>query len=563
MLNRQGRPTAPGETEVHAGETFSGNRGLAIEEPLIFEIGRTDTTGVDLPDPPKFSARLGKLARTEPLGLPGLSEPEAMRHFVRLSQKNYGIDTGIFPLGSCTMKHNPRLNEKMARLPGFGDIHPLQPLSTVPGAIELIAELSRWLSEMTGMPAIAMTPKAGAHGELCGMMAIKAALEARGEKRSVVLVGESAHGTNPATAALLGYRIETVPSREDGTVDPEEVKKRLSPDVAAIMLTNPNTCGLFERDVAAIADAVHAAGAYFYADGANFNAIVGKVRPGDLGVDAMHINLHKTFSTPHGGGGPGAGPVALSAALAPFMPLPYVDGSRYVEHVAEAAGADRSPSPLRGGVRGDAQAASENPPTRRFAPPSPPGGGNASSEGGAKPLGRMCAFHGQMGMFVRAMAYMLSHGSDGMRQASEDAVLNANYVRASLADLMSLPYGNRACMHEVLFDDHWLDGTGVTTLDFAKAMIDEGFHPMTVYFPLVVHGAMLIEPTESESKQSLDQFIASLRGLAEAARAGGNDITRFKDAPRFAPRRRLDETKAAREPRLRWQATAVQKEAAE
>lgn len=516
MLNRQGRPTAAGEAEAHASETFSGNRGLAIEEPLIFEIGRTDTTGVDLPDPPKFSARLGKLARTEPLGLPGLSEPEAMRHFVRLSQKNYGIDTGIFPLGSCTMKHNPRLNEKMARLPGFGDIHPLQPLSTVPGGIELIAELSRWLSEMTGMPAIAMTPKAGAHGELCGMMAIKAALEARGEKRSIVLVGESAHGTNPATAALLGYRIVTVPSRDDGTVDPEEVKKRLSSEVAAIMLTNPNTCGLFERGVVAIAEAVHAAGAFFYADGANFNAIVGKVRPGDLGVDAMHINLHKTFSTPHGGGGPGAGPVALSAALAPFMPLPYVDGNRYVEH---------------------------------------------ASEGEAKPLGRMCAFHGQMGMFVRAMAYMLSHGSDGMRQASEDAVLNANYVRVSLADLMSLPYGNRACMHEVLFDDHWLEGTGVTTLDFAKAMIDEGFHPMTVYFPLVVHGAMLIEPTESESKQSLDQFIASLRGLAEAAKSGAAE--RFKDAPRFAPRRRLDETKAAREPRLRWQPAAIHKEAAE
>jgi glycine dehydrogenase subunit 2 len=557
MLNRQGRPTAAGETEAHASETFTGNRGLAIEEPLIFEIGRTDTTGVDLPDPPKFSARLGKLARTEPLGLPGLSEPEAMRHFVRLSQKNYGIDTGIFPLGSCTMKHNPRLNEKMARLPGFGDIHPLQPLSTVPGAIELIAELSRWLSEMTGMPAIAMTPKAGAHGELCGMMAIKAALEARGEKRSIVLVGESAHGTNPATAALLGYRIETVPSRDDGTVDPEEVKKRLSPDVAAIMLTNPNTCGLFERDVAAIADAVHAAGAFFYADGANFNAIVGKVRPGDLGVDAMHINLHKTFSTPHGGGGPGAGPVALSAALAPFMPLPYVDGSRYVEHAAEF------PSPLRGGVRGGGNPDDD----RSGIPPSlslpRKEGGDAGAEVGAKPFGRMCAFHGQMGMFVRAMAYMLSHGSDGMRQASEDAVLNANYVRASLADLMSLPYGNRACMHEVLFDDQWLEGTGVTTLDFAKAMIDEGFHPMTVYFPLVVHGAMLIEPTESESKQSLDQFIASLRGLAEAAKAGGNDTGRFKDAPRFAPRRRLDETKAAREPRLRWQPPAAQKEAAE
>ena len=540
MLNRQGRPTTADEAIESAPDTFSGNRGLFVEEALIFEIGRTDTTGVDLEEPAKFAARLGKLARTEPIGLPGLSEPEAMRHYVRLSQKNYGIDTGLFPLGSCTMKHNPRLNERMARLPGFGDIHPLQPLSTVPGAIALIAELSRWLSELTGMPAIAMTPKAGAHGELAGMMAIKAALEARGEKRSVVLVPESAHGTNPATAALLGYRIEPVPARDDGTVDPAEVKKRLSPEVAAIMLTNPNTCGLFERDVVAIAEAVHAAGAYFYADGANFNAIVGKVRPGDLGVDAMHFNLHKTFSTPHGGGGPGAGPVALSAALAPFMPVPHTiaDGNsvRYVEHT-DSPLADRSPSPLRGGARG---------------------GGLPAS---AQPLGRMCAFHGQMGMFVRAFAYMLSHGSDGMRQASEDAVLNANYIRAGLADLMSQPFGDRPCMHEALFDDHWLEGTGITTLDFAKAMIDEGFHPMTVYFPLVVHGAMLIEPTKSESKQSLDQFIASLRGLAGAAKAG--DVARFKDAPRFAPRRRLDETKAAREPRLRWTPPVERKEAAE
>jgi glycine dehydrogenase subunit 2 len=474
-----------------------------------------------LEEPAKFSSKLGRLARTEPLGLPGLSEPETMRHYVRLSQKNYGIDTGLFPLGSCTMKHNPRLNERMARLPGLGDVHPLQPLSTVQGAVALIAELSRWLSELTGMPTIAMTPKAGAHGELCGMMAIKSALEARGEKRSVVLVPDSAHGTNPATAALLGYRVESIPVRADGTVDPVEVKKKLSPEVAAIMLTNPNTCGLFERDVVAIADAVHAAGAYFYADGANFNAIVGKVRPGDLGVDAMHINLHKTFSTPHGGGGPGAGPVALSAALAPFMPVPYTvadaTGIRYVEHV--------------------------------------------SAVDAAKPLGRMCAFHGQMGMFVRALAYMFSHGSDGMRQASEDAVLNANYVRASLSDLMSLPFGDRPCMHEVLFDDHWLEGTGVTTLDFAKAMIDEGYHPMTVYFPLVVHGAMLIEPTESESKASLDQFIASMRGLAGAAKGG--DAARFRDAPRYAPRRRLDETKAAREPRLRWTPPQVRKEAAE
>lgn len=505
MLNRQGRPT----TDAEPRPTFTGNRALQIEEPLIFEIGRSDTTGVDLDEPQDFKPRLLGLERTAPLGLPGLSEPEAVRHYVRLSAKNYSIDTGIFPLGSCTMKHNARLNEKMARLPGFADVHPLQPVSTIPGALELIDEVGRWLRELTGMPAVAMTPKAGAHGELCGMMAIKAALERRGERRSVVLVPESAHGTNPATAALLGYRIETVPARSDGTVSAETVKTHLNADVAAIMLTNPNTCGLFERDVVEIAEAVHAAGAYFYADGANFNAIVGKARPGDLGVDAMHINLHKTFSTPHGGGGPGAGPVALSRELAPFMPIPYViadaDGLRLVEHADDPA----TPS-----------------------------------------LGRLSGFHGQIGMFVRTLAYMFSHGSDGMKQASEDAVLSANYVRASLSDMMSLPFGNRPCMHEVLFDERWLEGTGITTLDFAKAMIDEGFHPMTVYFPLIVHGAMLIEPTESESKASLDQFVATLRDLAAAAKTG--DTQRFLAAPAYAPRGRLDETRAARSPVLRW-----------
>jgi glycine dehydrogenase subunit 2 len=525
------------------GATFSGNRGLAIEEDLLFEIGRPEVTGVDLPDAVAFAPRLGALERTAPTGLVGLSEPETMRHYVRLSHRNYGIDTGPFPLGSCTMKHNPRLNERVARLAGFGDIHPLQPLSTVGGAIALIAELSRWLSELTGMPAIAMTPKAGAHGELCGMMAIKAALLARGERRSIVLVPQSAHGTNPATAALLGYRVEGVPARADGTVDAREVGKRLSPEIAAIMLTNPNTCGLFERDVVAIAEAVHAAGAYFYADGANFNAIVGKVRPGDLGVDAMHINLHKTFSTPHGGGGPGAGPVAFSAALAPFVPVPFTiaDGAaiRYVED----AGAW-----VAGREAGELVAVAPSPSLA-----AAPAAAQAQSVGvsmGRQSLGRLCAFHGQMGMYVRALSYMLSHGADGLRQASEDAVLNANYVRASLGDLMSLPFGDRPCMHEVLFDDRWLEGTGITTLDFAKAMIDEGFHPMTVYFPLVVHGAMLIEPTESESKHSLDRFIAALQALGRAAKSG--DVERFRAAPRFAPRGRLDETRAAREPRLRW-----------
>ncbi len=343
MLNRQGRPTTPAEADVAAAQTFTGNRALAQEEPLLFEIGRPETTGVDIDEPSAFSDRLGGLARKGAIGLPGLSEPEAMRHYVRLSQKNYGIDTGLFPLGSCTMKHNPRLNEKLARLPGIGDVHPLQPQSTVQGALELMETLGHWLTTLTGMDAVALSPKAGAHGELCGMMAIKAAIEAKGEgaTRRVVLVPDSAHGTNPATAALIGFEVRAVPAREDGTVDPAAVKALLGPDVAAIMLTNPNTCGLFEPDIVAIADAMHEAGAYFYCDGANFNAIVGKARPGDLGVDAMHINLHKTFSTPHGGGGPGAGPVVLSGRLAPFAPVPFLrregDAIRLVEDAGRRA----------------------------------------------------------------------------------------------------------------------------------------------------------------------------------------------------------------------------------
>jgi glycine dehydrogenase subunit 2 len=523
-MNSVGRPTAPtGAAAPTATRTFTGNQGLAIEEALLFEVGRHDVTGVDVEDPGAFEDRLGGLARREPIGLPGLTEPEAMRHYVRLSRQNYAIDLGLYPLGSCTMKHNPRLNEKMARLPGFADVHPLQPLSTVPGAIELIAELGRWLLELTGMASVAMSPKAGAHGEMCGMAAIKAAIEARGEVRPIVLVPESAHGTNPATAALLGFKVVPVPARADGTVDPEEVRKLLSPEVAGIMLTNPNTCGLFERDIVAIADAVHDVGGYFYADGANFNAIVGKVRPGDLGVDAMHINLHKTFSTPHGGGGPGAGPVVLSEKLAAYAPVPFVrftpdGGAEFIETRRQAAGS-------------------------------------------AEPFGRITAFHGQMGMFVRALAYMMSHGADGMRKASEDAVLAANYLKARLGDVMSVSYPERPAMHEVLFDDRFLEGTGVTTLDFAKAMIDEGYHPMTMYFPLVVHGAMLVEPTESESKDSLDLFADTLRSLAERAKAG--DVERFQSAPSLAPRRRVDETRAARQPRLTWSKPDAPREAAE
>ena len=508
-MNVQGRPARPETAAIPSRGTFTGNRGLNMEEALIFETGRLDATGVDIDDPEPFQSRLGPHARGSAIELPGLTEPEAIRHYVRLSRNNYSIDAGIYPLGSCTMKHNPRLNEKIARLPGFADIHPLQPVSTAQGALEVVEALTNALLTMTGMDAVAMSPKAGAHGELCGMMAIKAAIEARGEgaTRRVVLVPDSAHGTNPATAALIGYSVRSVPAAADGTVSAEAVRAALAPDVAAIMLTNPNTCGLFERQIVSIAEAVHEAGAYFYCDGANFNAVVGKTRPGDLGVDAMHINLHKTFSTPHGGGGPGAGPVALSSRLAPYAPIPFVkrEGAalRLVEH----------------------------------------------PDGGAS-FGRMCAFHGQMGMFVRALAFILSHGADGLRQASEDAVLSANYIRASLNDVMSAPFGERPCMHEVLFDDRWLKDTGLTTLDFAKAMIDEGYHPMTVYFPLIVHGAMLIEPTKSESKASLDLFIMTLRDLSIAAVAGERE--RFQSAPVDAPRRRLDETRAARQPVLRW-----------
>ena len=288
----------------------------------------------------RIRPRLGNVRRKGRIGLPGLSEPQVVRHYTRLSQKNYGIDSVFYPLGSCTMKHNPRLNEKLARLPGFGDIHPLQPVSTVQGALELIDQLAGWLKALTGMPAVAMSPAAGAHGEFCGMAVIKAALDARGEKRTKVIVPESAHGTNPATAAALGFTIESVPADAEGRVDHAALKAKLGPDVAAIMLTNPNTCGLFERDIRVIADEVHKAGAYFYCDGANFNAIVGRVRPADLGIDVMHINLHKTFSTPHGGGGPGSGPIVLAESLAPFVPLPYVvhdaKDFRLVEHAADA-----------------------------------------------------------------------------------------------------------------------------------------------------------------------------------------------------------------------------------
>ena len=521
-MNTQGRPTAPTSASVSAIETVSGSRGLLQAEGLIFEIGTSETTGVDLPAPQNRTGRLGGVSRKVPTGLPGLSEPEMVRHYMRLSQRNYAIDLGFFPLGSCTMKHNPRLNEKMARLPGFGDIHPMQPQATVQGALELIDELATWLKTLTNMPAVAMSPKAGAHGELAGMLAIRQALIARGEgeTRKRVLVPASAHGTNPATAVQCGFEVDEIKANARGRVDMDMLRAKLerTDDVAGIMLTNPNTCGLFETDIREIADLIHDAGGYFYCDGANFNAIVGRVRPGDLGVDAMHINLHKTFSTPHGGGGPGSGPTVLSEALAPYAPVPFVvkneDG---VFSLVEDMDGEASES-----------------------------------------FGRMVAFHGQMGMFVRALAYILSHGADGLKQVAEDAVLNANYIAAKLKHVMT-PAFEGYCMHEALFSDAFT-ADGIETLDIAKALIDEGYHPMTMYFPLVVHGAMLIEPTETESKATLDQFCASLESIARRAAQGDETL---KGAPYLAPARRLDETRAARKPVLKWTAPTPDTVAAE
>ncbi len=540
-LNASGWRPEMGEAGRSDGpQTFTGNKALMLDEPLIFEIGSRDTTGVDFtispplkgrgrgwglssdasavdnphPNPsPKGEGldRLGNLARKNPINLPGLSESDTVRHYTRLSRQNYGIDLGFFPLGSCTMKHNPRLNEKVARMPGFADIHPLQPVDTVQGALGVINELAVWLIELTGMYGVAMTPKAGAHGELCGILCIRAALEARGDAREVILVPESAHGTNPATAAFAGYKVENIPATKEGRVDIAALEARLGPDVAAVMITNPNTCGLFERDMKRISDMVHAAGGFVYCDGANFNAIVGRVRPGDLGIDAMHINLHKTFSTPHGGGGPGSGPVVLSEALAPYGPLPFT--------ARQADGHIR--------LIEEENAHEEHPDT----------------------FGRMCAFHGQMGMFTRALAYILSHGADGLKQVSEDAVLNANYILRSMEDMLDAPFAfSGPCMHEAIFSDKGF-AEGFSTLDVAKGLIDEGYHPMTMYFPLVVHGAMLIEPTETESKRVLDQFIGALRSVVAQAKQGNPSL---KSAPHYAPRRRLDETAAARKPILGW-----------
>ncbi len=489
------------------------NRGLHYEENLLWEKEHSDTPGVDLPEPEGKALKTGIEAR-ENIGLPQMSEPQVLRHFVRMSTWNYSIDHGFFPLGSCTMKHNPRLNEKMARLPGFAHIHPLQPENTVQGGLKLMYELQNWLAELTGLPGVCLAPAAGAHGELAGMMTIRRAHELKKDtKRRFVLTPDSAHGTNPATAVMCGFEVRNIPTEQTGRLTVEEFKKALyetdpkGADIAGMMVTNPNTCGLFETDIIEMADLLHEAGGYFYCDGANFNALVGKVKPGDFGVDVMHINLHKTFSTPHGGGGPGSGPICCTEELAKFMPVPTIlkDGDEYKLEWED-----------------------DRPET----------------------LGRLKAFQGQFGMHVRALSYMLSHGADGLKQVSEDAVLNANYILSQLKEEFHVPYEG-PCMHECLITHKHQKANGVETLDIAKGLVENGFHPMTVYFPLVLPGTMLIEPTETESKDSIDRFITVMKSFAEDIKNG--DTEKFKEFPLSTPRRRLDEVKAARNPVLKCQ----------
>lgn len=493
-----------------------GNRGLHYEESLLWEKEHSDTPGVDLEKPKGLKSRTGQEERTE-IGLPNLSEPQIVRHFVRMSTWNYSIDHGFFPLGSCTMKHNPRLNEKLARLPGFAHIHPMQPESTVQGALELMYNLQHWLGELTGLRSVCLTPSAGAHGELAGMMTIRRAHEHNGQtKRKIVLTPDSAHGTNPATAVMCGFEVRSISTKETGCLTVEAFKEALyktdpeGKDIAGMMVTNPNTCGLFERDILEISNLLHDAGGYFYCDGANFNALVGKVRPGDFGVDVMHINLHKTFSTPHGGGGPGSGPICCTEELGQFMPVPTV---------------------IKQNETYKLERESDRPET----------------------LGTLKAFQGQFGMHVRALSYMMSHGADGLKQVSEDAVLNANYILSKLSEEYHVPYQG-PCMHECLITDKRQKEKGVSTLDIAKALIEYGYHPMTVYFPLVLPGTMLIEPTETESKDAIDRFVDTMKKIAKDVEQGDTD--KFHSFPLSAPRKRLDEVKAARNPQLKYNAAA-------
>lgn len=482
-------------------------------EKLIFEKSVKGRKGnylpaLDVPDCPVEELLPTAFCRKEAPALPQLTEVEVVRHYTRLSRLNYGVDTGFYPLGSCTMKYNPKINEDAANLPGFSKIHPYQPVDSVQGALELMAKTQAYLAEIAGMDAVTLQPAAGAHGELTGILLIMAYHTARGDlKRNKVIVPDSSHGTNPATAALAGCQIIEVPSNEKGGVDLAALRGAVGEDTAALMLTNPSTLGLFETQIKEIAEIVHAAGGLLYYDGANMNAIMGYTRPGDMGFDVVHFNLHKTFSTPHGGGGPGSGPVGVKAMLEPFLPKPVI---RYDEQ------------------------------TQRY----------LLDEERPQSIGRVKAFYGNFGVVVKAFTYMLMLGGEGLKEASEKAVLNANYLMTLLTEHYDLPYAG-PCKHEFVITPRNTQQTGVHTLDIAKRLIDYGYHPPTIYFPLMVHEALMVEPTETENKETLDEFAAAMTAIAREAEENAELL---HDAPHLTPVSRLDETQAARKPVLRWKA---------
>jgi glycine dehydrogenase subunit 2 len=503
-------------------------------EALLFEKSSPGKRGYKLPplDVPALdpAVALGTAFRTESAELPELSEIEIVRHFTRLSTWNYAIDLGMYPLGSCTMKYNPRVNELVARTEGLAEAHPYRPDSLAQGVLEVIDLLQRSLIEITGMDAITLQPAAGAHGEYTGILLARAWHTSQGNPRKKIIIPDSAHGTNPATAAICGYAVENLKSNPEGGIDLEALARQVDEDTAAMMITNPSTIGVFESQIAKIAEILHAKGALLYMDGANMNALVGKARPGDFGVDVMHLNLHKTFSTPHGGGGPGSGPVACKKFLEPFLPTPVVVRKEGTEGLG-TKGLDASTSPQKAGARE----------------------GNTSFTYGweynrPQSVGRVRAFYGNVGVLIRALAYILANGPDGLRQTTEDAVLNANYLRSKLEDLYELPY-KTASMHEVVFSDKRQKAKGISTGDIAKRLIDYGFHPYTVSFPLIVPGALMIEPTESESVEELDQFVAAMRAIAQEVEEQPELV---KHAPYSTRIARLDEVQAARKPILRW-----------
>ncbi|MGZ3613459.1 MAG: aminomethyl-transferring glycine dehydrogenase subunit GcvPB [Thermodesulfobacteriota bacterium] len=482
--------------------------GLIQDELLIFEQGGEGRKGYSLPrwDVEEVEATNlipSSLLRKDLEGLPQLSEVDVVRHFSRLSQWNYGVDSGLYPLGSCTMKYNPKLNEEIARMTGFSNIHPYAPEALSQGILKLMYELQAFLAEITGMDEVTLQPAAGAHGELAGMMMIKACLEARGEKRKKVLVPDTAHGTNCSTSSIAGYQAIEIKSNERGVIPLEKVADLMDEEVAAIMVTNPNTLGLFEEHLAKITEIVHHERGFVYCDGANLNALMGIVKLGDLGVDVVHINLHKTFSTPHGGGGPGAGPVAIKKELIPHLPVPVIE------------------------KRGEAYSLNYERP---------------------RSIGKIRAFYGNFGVLIRAYAYILSMGAEGLRKVSQMAVLNANYLMKRLKDHYYLPY-DQTCMHECVFTDRFQEKRHVSTLDIAKRLIDYGFYPPTIYFPLVVKGALMIEPTETESKESVDRFIEAMIQIAKEAEENPEFV---QQAPQRVKVRRLDEVLAARKPKLKW-----------